>query len=385
MSSGAAGPLLLEERRWFHAHPSLSGEEGPVAAQIAHLLAEAGIRARLVLDGRGVIAELEGGMPGPRVMYRADIDALPVTEEGSWEWRSVEEGRMHACGHDCHIAIALELARRLAAQRPWPGAVRFCFQPGEETASGALPMIEAGVLEQVDYALGVHVWSLLQACHIGVAPGPLFGSADEFSITLLGRGGHGGMPHLSVDPVPVAALLIVALQGLISRETSPLGVGVITIGKIQGGSANNVIADAVELAGTVRAITPGDRERLVGRVEEVARAIAATYGATAHFERKHGTPPVVSDNAVTQVVEEVASAIPGVTVERVPPVTVADDMACYLEKVPGCYFLVGVGPEDLATAVPHHSARFFVNEDGLLPGVAVVEAAVRRLLEQGTR
>ena len=375
----AAG-RLVETRRDLHRHPELSHQERRTAGIVAARCRELGYAVREGVGGTGVLADIRGAGPGPTVMYRADMDALPIDEAGGDRpVRSDVSGVMHACGHDGHVAIALGVAEVMADLRDaWRGRLRLCFQPAEEIAAGALPMIEAGALEGVDRALGLHLWTPLESGRVAVTGGPLFGSADEFRLVVRGTGGHGGLPHLSVDAVVAAAHVVVALQTLVAREVAPDSSAVVSVGMIRGGRAHNVIAEAVQLDGTVRAPDQALRERLMRRVEEVARAVAGALRAEVDFEMVAGCPPVVNDPGSAETVRRAAVEAAGEDhVEVARPVTVGDDMACFLERVPGCYFLVGAGDPAQAVRPPHHHAEFDLDERALPVGVST---AVRVLL-----
>ena len=374
--------LVVETRRDLHRHPELSHEERRTAARVAQRAQELGFAVRTGLGGAGVVADLDGGRTGLTVMLRADMDALPVTERGSDRVAISEvEGVMHACGHDGHVAMALGAASALTALRgSWSGRLRLCFQPAEEVAEGAVPMIEAGAADGVDRVLGIHLWAPIEAGRVAVTAGTLFGSADSFRITVRGRGGHGGMPHTTIDPVVASAEVIMALQTIVSRETSPFSPAVVTIGRVTGGTAMNVIADSVELLGTVRALEQPERERLLRRVAEVAAAVASASGAEATFEHTAGCPPVISDAGVAGVVRRAAAATVGQDhVDVAHPITVGDDVACFLERSPGCYFLVGAGVPGKVMA-PHHSADFDIDERCLTVGVETLVRATLGLM-----
>jgi amidohydrolase len=376
---------VIETRRDLHRHPELSLQEhrtAELAAERSHAL---GFTVRTGVGGTGVIADLDGrGGDGPTLMLRADMDALPIEERGSDRVATSEvTGVMHACGHDGHVAMTLGAARVLASLRDqWRGSLRLCFQPAEEIASGAVPMIEDGALDGVDQVLGIHLWAPLQVGQVGVTDGPIFGSADEFGITVRGRGGHGGMPHTSIDPVVAAAQVVLALQTIVSRETSPFSPAVVTIGRVEGGSAFNVIADEVRLRGTVRALDPDERERLLRRVAEVAAAIASASGASAEFERAAGCPPVVSDAESVAVVRRAAIATVGEDNVVTPQaITVGDDVACLINTAGrGCYFLVGAGDVAERAVPPHHSADFDIDERSLPIGVGTLVRAALEVL-----
>jgi amidohydrolase len=372
---------VIETRRVLHRHPELSGQEHRSAALMGERSAALGFSVRSGIGGTGVIADLDSGKPGPMLMLRADMDALPILERGEGRVVTSETaGVMHACGHDGHMAMTLGAARALVALRDsWSGRLRLCFQPAEETASGAIPMIGDGAAEGVDRVLGIHLWAPLQTGRVAVKSGVIFGSADSFSLIIQGRGGHGGMPHTAIDPVVVAAQVILAIQTIISRETSPFSPAVITIGRVTAGTAFNVIADSAELLGTTRAIDAAERERLLKRIAEVATAVAAGYGAEAHFKHMNGCPPVVSDVATADLVHHAAAETVGEDhVDIAVPITVGDDVACFLERAPGCYFLVGAGHPERGPVPPHHSAYFDIDEAALPVGV---ETLVRASLD----
>ncbi|MBJ7609579.1 MAG: amidohydrolase [Candidatus Dormibacteraeota bacterium] len=380
---------VVATRRDLHRHPELSLRERRTAEIAAGRAEELGYTVRSGVGGStGVVAELQGHGGGNgaehTLMLRADMDALPVMERGDQRVATSEvEGVMHACGHDGHVAMTLGAASALAALRDsWRGRVRLCFQPAEEIASGAVPMIEDGALEGVDQVLGIHLWAPLQVGQVAVKDGPIFGSADEFGITVRGRGGHGGMPHTSIDPIVAAAHVVLALQSIVSRETSPFAPAVVTIGRVDGGSAFNVIADEVRLRGTVRAVEPDDRDRLLRRVAEVAAAIASASGASAEFERAAGCPPVISDADSVAVVRRAAVATVGEENVVTPqPITVGDDVACLINGVgSGCYFLVGAGDVANHAVAPHHSAEFDIDERALPVGVGTLVRAALEVL-----
>jgi amidohydrolase len=377
--AGAAAEMV-DTRRDLHRHPELAHQERRTAALAAARCRELGYSVREGVGGTGVLADIEGAGPGSTVIYRADMDALPIPEaDDGRPVRSETPGLMHACGHDGHVAIALGVARVMAGLRwSWRGRLRLCFQPAEEGAAGALPMIEDGALEGVDRALGLHLWTPLDAGRVAVTGETLFASADEFRLVVRGAGGHGGLPHRSVDAVVAAAHVVVALQTLVSREVAPDRSAVVSIGTVHGGRAHNVIAEEVELHGTVRAPEQALRESLMARVEEVSRGVAEALRARLDFELVAGCPPVVNDPESAEVVRRAAvEAVGEANVEFARTLTVGDDMAYLLERVPGCYYLVGAGDPALADRPPHHHARFDIDERALPAGLST---SVRALL-----
>jgi amidohydrolase len=377
---------VLETRRDIHRHPELSHAEHRTAELCATRCEALGFTVRSGVGGTGLLADLDSGRPGPTVMVRADIDALPILERGEQRVaRSEVDGVMHACGHDGHAAIALGVAGVLTdLAGEWGGRLRMCFQPAEEVAEGAMPMISDGALEDVDRVLGLHLFAPLRAGRVAVTPGVLFGSADEFGLTIRGRGGHGGLPHDAIDPVVAAAHVVVALQAIVSRETSPFDPAVVTIGRIIGGTAFNVIAEEVHLRGTVRALDGDERERLLRRCAEIAQGVAAALRCESVYERASGCPPVVSDADSAELVRRAAVAAVGEDmVDRAHPVTVGDDVACFLERVPGCYFLVGAGDASGRPVAPHHHPEFDIDESCLPVGVEVLSRAALAALGAG--
>lgn len=374
---------VVETRRRLHRRPELSLCENQTAELAAGRCEQLGFQVRNGVGGTGVLADLAGAGPGPMLMLRADMDALPVQERGDRVVRSEIDGVMHACGHDGHVAMALGAAAALAALRDgWCGTLRLCFQPAEEIAAGAEPMISDGAVAGVDRVFGIHLWAPLQTGTVAVKDGPIFGSADDFALVIEGRGGHGGMPHTAIDPVVGMAAVVMALQTIVSRETSPFSPAVVTVGRVEGGTAFNVIADQVRLRGTVRAIEPEERERLLRRVAEVAAAAAGACGCTVGFERGHGCPTVLSDAESAAIVRR--AAVETVGEERVvtpQPLTVGDDVACLIDAVGrGCYFLVGAGDPSRRPVAPHHSADFDIDERSLPVGVGTLVRAALAVL-----
>jgi amidohydrolase len=372
---------LLGRRRHFHAEPELAFQEVKTAQVIADHLKRFGLEVQTGVAKTGVVGTLRGGRPGPGVLVRSDMDALPLHEKSDLRYRSIHDGVMQACGHDVHMAIALTLAELLAGRREsLPGTVRFAFQPAEEIAGGAKPMVEAGVLEGIDRVVGLHVWAGLPVGKISVRPGAMMASADWFRIAIRGQGGHGAQPHLTVDAVAIAAQVVTALQTLASREASPTNPVVVTIGSIHGGSAHNVIAGEVELQGTLRAFDPQLRQVLLKRIEELSAGVAAAMRGSADFRRETGAPPVVNDERVASLVAEAARSVVGEEgVIAFEPLMVGEDVSYFLEARPGCFFLLGGAPD--GEAVVHHTADFRIDERCLPIGLEVLAAAVLKLLE----
>jgi amidohydrolase len=373
---------LVTHRRELHTTPELSFEEIETAHYIAERLQGlAPDRLETAVGGNGVVADIKGGRPGRSVLVRADMDGLPIQEASDLPFTSTRRGVMHACGHDTHMAIALEVARWLAERRAeLQGMVRFAFQPAEERAGGAQPMIDAGVLDGIDRVIGLHVWSQLPVGQVCVRPGPIMASADWFTLRVHGKGGHGAIPEVTVDAVVIAAQLVTALQTLVSRETSPRSPVVVTLGSIHGGTAFNVIAGEVVIEGTLRTFDARLRERLLRRMAELADGVARAMRGSCDFHLESASPPVVNDPTIAGLVARAAVAIVGEGgVVPFEPLMVGEDFAYFLEARPGCFLLLGGAPE--GPPVGHHTAEFRIDERCLPIGFRVMTAAVLRLVE----
>ncbi len=373
---------LIKVRRELHAQPELSFQEHKTAAYIAEYLGRwpvDNLRGRVA--GTGVVADVRGKLPGRSVLVRADMDGLPLTEAADLPFRSQRNGVMHACGHDVHMAIALELAASLSVNRDrLPGMVRFAFQPAEEWAGGAKPMIDAGVVQGIDRVIGLHVWAGLPTGQVSVRSGAIMASADWFTLTVRGLGGHGAMPDATVDAVVIAAQIVTALQTLASRETSPRAPVVVTLGSIHGGSAFNIIAGEVVIQGTLRTFDPGVQEQLLLRIAQLAQGVAQAMRGSCEFRHESGAPPVVNDPAVAALVSEAARGVLGEqAVVPFEPLMIGEDFSYFLEERPGCFFLLGGAPA--GAPVVHHTAEFRIDERCLPIGLRVMAAAVLRLGE----
>jgi amidohydrolase len=373
---------LIAHRRALHAIPELAFNERETSHYIVDRLDALTVdRLRRDVAGTGVVADIIGKRPGRSVLVRADMDGLPIEEVSALPFRSSRRGAMHACGHDVHMAIALELAGTLARTRSeLPGMVRFAFQPAEECGGGARPMIEAGVLRGIDRVIGLHVWAGLPVGEVSVRQDAMMASADFFTLTVRGKGGHGAIPEGTVDAVVIAAQIVNAMQTLVSRETSPRAAAVVTLGSIHGGSAFNIIAGEVVMQGTLRTFDAGLRARLLQRIAELAQGVAQSMRGTCEFRKEAGTPPVVNDPLIAALVSDVARRLLGDgAVVPFQPLMVGEDFAYFLQERPGCFFLLGGAPE--GESVVHHTPEFRIDERCLPIGLGVMTAAVRRLLE----
>ncbi len=371
-------PELVELRRDLHRHPELSFQEHRTAALLAERLRRLGLGVREGVGKTGVVGLIAGRAGGKTIALRADIDALPIAEESASPYRSSVQGVMHACGHDGHAAALLGAAHVLAGLcGSFDGAVKLFFQPAEETANGAEAMIKDGAMDdpKVDGVLSVHLWNYLPVGAVGLRPGPMWASADDIRITIKGKGGHAALPHQTIDPIPVAAQVVLALQNLVAREISPFEPVVLTFGSIQGGSAFNVIPGAVSLAGTLRAYDMALRDRIVRRAEEIVAGLCQAMRTSYTFEARLCCPPVVNDPGMTELVRTVAGRIVGpervVTIDRS---MVGDDVAFFNMRAPGCHIMVGSGNPALGLDKPHHHPQFDFDE-AALPIAAEVLAA----------
>ncbi|HEY74965.1 MAG TPA: amidohydrolase [Thermoflexia bacterium] len=370
---------LIGWRRDFHRHPELAFEERRTAEIVADHLRRLGYQVQTGVAKTGVVGLLEGARPGPVVMVRFDMDALLVTEETGAEYASEVPGRMHACGHDGHVAMGMGLAELMAARRDeMAGTLKLVFQPAEEGGNGAEVMVKEGVLKdpRPDVFLATHVWNERPVGTADVTAGPVMAAAEKFTCVVKGRGGHGALPHLAVDPIVASAQVIAALQTVVSRNVSPLDTAVVSVGSIHGGDAFNVIPPQVEMTGTIRTYEPSTRETVLRRVREVVEGVSAACGAEAELEIQPLTPAVINDADIAEVVRKAAEAVLGP--ERVTSgerTMGSEDAAFFMEEVPGCYFFLGSANADKGLDAPHHNPRFDFDEEALVLGVAILAQA----------
>ncbi|HXW50811.1 MAG TPA: amidohydrolase [Candidatus Acidoferrales bacterium] len=373
--------LVIEWRRAIHREPELGFAEHKTSALVERELANAGIPSQRIAQ-TGVVGVLAGSRPGKTLLLRADMDALPIPERSGEPFASIVPGVMHACGHDAHTAMLLGAARWLAARRDQiAGTIKFVFQPAEEGPGGAKPMIEAGVLvsPKVDAAVMIHVLPIIPSGVIGWRVGPMQASADDFTIAILGRGGHAASPQLGVDTIPVAAELVTSLQRIASREVDPLAGVVVSIGTINGGYRRNVIADRTEIGGTIRCFSDELRESMPARLRRIADGIANAHGATVELDYAWGYPPVRNDERLTRLVAAIAQSTPGLTSVELPaPRMGAEDFAYFAQAVPGCMLRLGVAPPGEQAPAMLHSPQFRLDESALRSGVKIFcELALR--------
>ena len=376
---------IVALRRDFHAHPELGFQETRTSNIIAQRLRDLGYEFQEGVGGTGVVGLLRGKQSGPCVLVRADMDALPIEEDTPWQWKSATSGTMHACGHDCHMAIGLTVARLLAQKREGlRGTVKFMFQPAEEGLGGAGKMIEAGLLEnpRPDYALALHVWSEIEAGVIGLSSGPVMAAADEFRVRIVGKGGHGAMPHQTTDAVVVAAQIVGALQTIVARNLKPLEAGVVTIGSLHSGSAFNVIPGEARMEGTLRSFSQTTRALLRDNARRIVETLPQAFGAQGQWQFLPGFPPTINDPDITARLRPVFESVAGHNnVHPFEPTLGAEDMSLVLQQIPGCYFFVGGRSEKSGAVWPHHHPKFNIDESALHLGARAMLAAVEELLK----
>lgn len=364
----------IERRRHLHQYPELSGKEYETHNYIKKYVSELGLT---ILDGPypSLVALLPGTVGAKTIALRADIDALPIQEEGEKPgYLSKVPGVAHVCGHDGHTAVLLAVAKWLSEnRRTLEHNVKFIFQSSEEMSpSGAEQLVKANVLDDVDAIFGIHLWQGLKKGKIGLAHGPMMASTDEFQVTIEGAGGHGSLPHETIDPIYITSHLIQAYQSIVSRQVNPSEPAVISIGKIDGGTYFSIIPTTVILLGTMRTVTPSTREFVKKRLIEQTEGICSTFSAKCKVEFLEGTPPLVNDRKESMFVENVIKKHMGENSFSLQSITMAaEDFAFYLNEKPGAFIFVGMHGEN--SCYPHHHAKFDLDEE-------VFESAIRLFL-----
>lgn len=383
-------PYTQSLRRDFHMHPELGFQEVRTGGIVAKELEALGIEVTRGVGKTGVVGLLEGSKPGPTLLLRFDMDALPITEETGAEYASQNPGVMHACGHDGHTAIGLTVARMLHAHRDeLAGTIKFCFQPSEEGPNGEevggnMLMIQDGVLEspKVDMSLALHLWNEKPLGWLGIAAKPTMAGADIFSIKITGRGGHGAIPDRAIDPIVAAANMVNALQTVVSRNVPPIDTAVVSVTNIHGGTAFNVIPQEVRLEGTLRTFDTGVRKRVMARLEQIARGVGEGLGCQVEVEIKRITPALVNNASLASSVQETARRIlPEADLDAGYQTMTAEDMAYMQEKVPGCFFFVGSNDASRHLDYGHHHPKFDFDEEALIRGAALMSAAAVDMLK----
>ena len=367
---------LKARRRDLHQQPELGFQEFRTAEIVARELRELGLDVATGVGKTGLVGLLEGSRPGKTILLRFDMDALPVREETGAEYASITPGIMHACGHDGHVSIGLTVARLLADHREsLPGRVKFVFQPAEEGQGGAEAMIASGVLQnpRPDRALAMHLWNDRPVGWVGIVPGPVLAGGDTFTIQITGKGGHGALPQQAGDPVVAAAQIITALQTIASRNISPFESAVISVTQVRAGEAFNVIPPDAELTGTMRSFLPYVHETMVQRFEQIVRGIAGGMGCQAEIRIHEVTPPVNNDPAMASQIQAIVHReFPSLEVDPQFRSMVSEDMAFFLQEIPGVFALVGSANPKKGFTYGHHHPRFDFDEDALAIGAALL-------------
>ena len=380
-------PTLVAWRRELHQKPELGFQEQITAEFIERKLREWNIPYQAEIAQTGIVATIASNSPGKVLAIRADMDALPIQEANEVSYRSQHDGKMHACGHDGHTAIALGTAYYLARHKDdWQGTVKIIFQPAEEGPGGAKPMIEAGVLSNpdVDAIIGLHLWNNLPLGTVGVRSGALMAAVECFRLTVLGKGGHGAMPDQTVDSIVVASQIVNALQTIVSRNVKPLDAAVVTVGELHAGTALNVIADTARMSGTIRYFNPELESLIRERLEAIVSSICQMHGAEYDLDHWQLYPPTINDSAIAELIRSVALDVVETPIGVVPECQTmgGEDMSFFLNEVPGCYFFLGSANPDKGLAYPHHHPRFDFDETALAMGVEIFVRSVEKFLNQ---
>jgi len=374
--------LLVKWRRFFHMHPEISGKEKDTANYIAYILTEMGLDVRKNIAGYGLLATLPGDDGKKCVALRADMDALPITEMNTCMYRSQRPGWMHACGHDAHIAMVLGAAKMLK-ENPPGGAIKFIFQPREEKPpGGARDMVAAGVLKNptVDAVFGTHITTDYPLGMVAVFDGVVMAVADDFKLSIIGRGGHGASPHQTIDTIAVTAQSIEALQSIHSRRIDPTEPVVLTIGTIHGGTAQNIIPDRVDMTGTLRCLNTQVRDKVMEYMHDTLRGITSSWGASYELDYIYGYPPVVNSHELNEVVAQ-AARMSGFNVETMEkPLLAGEDFSYYGMAAPAAFFFTGAGSERCHRPWHHHS--FDIEEDALPMGAKTLAHAAALVAAQ---
>jgi amidohydrolase len=362
--------LIINTRRDLHRIPETAFTEQKTSGYVANYLKKEGLDVQTEIAKYGVIGLMDTGRPGPTLMIRADMDALPLNEETGLAFASEHDGAMHACGHDAHMTMVLAAAIVFnKIKDELNGKIKFLFQPAEEGPGGAKPMIEAGVMEnpKVDYSIGCHVWPELPEGTIGVRSGPFLAAMDRFDIKIIGKGGHGAMPHQCVDSLEVGTQVVNALQRLVSRHMDPLNPTVVTVGTFHAGTAFNIIPDEAELSGTTRTFDEDIWNSWEARMEKVIRGVCESMGADFELKYAQGYPATINDESMAAMVRHCAEMVVGKDHVIEPDKTMGgEDFAFYSQRSKGCFFVLGVGREGGA---PVHNPKFDFKEELMLLGV----------------
>lgn len=364
-------------RRDFHKFPELGFHETRTSSLVARRLTELGLEVQTGVGQTGVVGLLPGANPGPTILLRFDMDALPIQEESDHDFVSNHQGVMHACGHDGHMAMGLSIAKMMTKyQSQIAGTLKFMFQPAEEGLGGAFAMIADGILKnpRPDVALAMHVWTPEPFGQVRVVEGPCMASSSVFTITVQGRGGHGAAPHLAVDPILAAAHIVTAIQSIVSRNVNPQDSVVVSIGEFQAGTTFNVIPDRAVLKGTVRSYNEDLHRKTYRRILEMAKFMAQSLNCTVTMETIAIVSAVNNSPEPTNVVREAAVKIMGADRVNDRRTMASEDMGYVMEEIPGCYFFIGAG-DDGRFSYPHHHPKFDFDERAMIDGMAIMAEA----------
>lgn len=376
---------ITDFRRYFHQHPELGLQEFNTAKKVGEILKGLSIETRMFVKGTGVRGYLKGSRPGRTIALRADMDGIAIQEETDVSYRSQNDGIMHACGHDAHTAMLLGAAMILSEwKKELTGNIVFIFQPAEEIGAGAKAMVEEDVLVGVDGIFGLHVHSSLSFGILGYKAGPFLAAGDFFDVKIIGKGAHGGLPHLAIDPIVIAANAINALQTIVSREVDPLESAVISIGKMEAGKgAYNVIPDSATFGGTIRFHNPELREYLSKRMKEILDGITSAMRGGYEFNVMTKFPATINDEKMTALVAKVARDIlGGDKVFQMKSMMASEDFSYYSQKIPGTFIFLGVENKEKGIVYPWHHPRFDIDEDILSIGTAIHVATVLEYLKE---
>lgn len=374
---------MVEQRRDFHRHPELGFQETRTSGIVAETLQALGLEVQRGVGQTGVVALLEGARPGPTLLVRFDMDALPIQEENLHDYASQNPGVMHACGHDGHTTMGLALAKILTQhQADIAGTIKFMFQPAEEGLGGAFAMIADGVLQnpRPDVALAMHLWTPEEFGKVRVVEGPCMASSSVFTLTVQGHGGHGAAPHLAIDPILAAAQIVSALQSIVSRNINPQDSVVVSIGQFSAGTTFNVIPDRAILKGTVRSYDNDLHRTIYRRILEMAHNMAIAFRCEATMETIAIVAAVNNAPEPTAVVRLAAEQTMGAGNIVEHRTMASEDMGYILEEVPGCYFFIGARNQEKGFTFPHHHPRFDFDERAMVDGVAVMGQAIANYL-----
>ncbi|WP_091273701.1 amidohydrolase [Alteribacillus persepolensis] len=376
---------VVDWRRHFHRYPELSFQEEETSQYIYDTLQSFGNLEVSRPTPTSVMARLIGKEDGKTLAIRADIDALPIAEESTFDYASEREGVMHACGHDGHAAMLLGTAKILSRyQEEINGEVRFLFEHAEEAfPGGGKEMVEAGAMEGVDYVIGAHVASTIDVGQTAVTYGPMTAAADGFWVTIQGKGGHGALPHDTVDSIAVGAQVVSNLQQIVSRNIDPIDSAVLTIGEFHAGEAGNIVADSVKFSGIVRTFDPKYRKQIEQLMHRVIKGVTEAHGAAYTMEYKNGYASIQNDEYVTKVVEDTITELYGEdTIIHEKPQMIAEDFSAFSNEAPGTYFKVGARNEEKGIVYPHHHPKFTFDEQALEHGMKIFVNAVHKFLNE---